>query len=355
MTEGSQPTFRLASGDDAPAMLGVIEAAFGGWPALQVEAPALDHLRWKMAPPDLDPPHDVLEVDGQVAGVRLQWQNHLQLGQLEFIGEAGADYAIHPNFQGRSLSRVFGDHVRDRRLSNPAPGISFLSNSPQVRHMNEPDYIERPVFTWYRPFDLRTRLVLGLRDRGIAGAARAAVAGTRVGSPPLPDGAHLEVLDQFDDRVDALFERARQAFEIIFFRRARYLNWRFQRPESGQHVLLGLLRNDQLLGYAVVKRSWDQGDLMDVLWDPAVPAALPALVQAASAELRRAGAAGVTCWLPVGHEAEPTLRRAGFSVVSTQTLLLGSATNGESPPEAIEVLQDLSRSMHVTMSDFDHA
>jgi hypothetical protein len=308
-----------------------------------------------MNPPDLDPPHYVLEIDGRIAGVRLQWRNRVQLGDLEFTAEAGADLAIHPDFQGRGLSRVVSDYISNRRISDPIPGISFLSNAPQVRHMNEPDFIERPVSTWHRPFDTRSRLAVGFRDRGLAGAGRALIAGGRAGDPRLPDGTRLEVLDRFDDRVDGLFERARRAFDIIFFRRADYVNWRFQHPESGDHVIVGLLVGDRLLGYTVVKRSWNQGDLMDLLWDPAVPEALPALVQAAITELRRAGASGVTCWLPAGHEAEATLRRAGFGVVGTQTLLLGSPTNGESPPEAIEVLADLDRSMHVTMSDFDHA
>jgi len=355
MTERSEPTFRLADLDDARAMLEVIEAAFESWPSIEVNAPPLDHLRWKMAPPELEPPHDILELDGRVAGVRLQWRNRLQLADREFIAESGADYAIHPDFQGRGLSRRFSEHLRRRRHANPLPGISFLSNSPQIRHMNDPDYIERPVSTWYRPSTRRERLILALRDRGLIRRARSALTQLGTRKQHLPDGVRIEVLERFDERVDSLFERARQAFEVIFFRRADYLNWRFQRPPSGDHIILGLIGGDGLLGYAVVKRSHDRGDLMDLLWDPAVPAALPALVHAAIAELRGTGASGVTCWLPTGHEAEPTLRRAGFTVVGTQTLLLGSTTSGESPPEAIETLRDLTRSMHVTMSDFDHA
>ena len=76
---------------------------------------------------------------------------------------------------------------------------------------------------------------------------------------------------------------------------------------------------------------------------------------AAVDQLRHLGATDVACWLPTGHEVEPHLRRAGFAIVGTQTLLLGSATSSEHPPEAIDIFRDRARPMHFTMSDVDHA
>ncbi len=354
----STPTIRLASVDDAPAMLEVIQAAFGSWPPLQIDVPAVEHLRWKMTPPGLNPPHDLLEIDGRLAGVRLHWQNRLQLHDLEFVAEAGADFAVHPDFQGRGLSRALSANIRRRRTAEPMPSISFLSNAPQIRHMNEPDYIQRPVFTWVRSLSLRSLAAVHHRERGIGGLARAAAVALRGLArrrTARPAGSRIEVLEGFDDRFDALWERARRRYEITFFRNRTYLEWRFRRPASGNSVILALLRGEELLGYAVVKRSWERGDLLDFLADPAEPEAEAALFDAAIEQLNELGANDVTCWLPAGHHVEPSLRRAGFAVVGTQTLLMGSPTNGETPPEALAILDDGSRSIHMTMSDFDYA
>lgn len=348
------PVVRDATPDDAPGILALIEAAYGTWPKFELDVTPLEHLKWKMAPGDgLHPTHIVILIDDQIVVWRLRWQNHIQIGGRTYLNETGADLAVHPQFQGRGLARLMVDTWTPEFLANPKASLGMVSSAPEVRTMDYPDTITRPVTTWHRPFG--PRAYLGVHRRGgLAQLAQAIRAWRRAGRQPhLPAGSRIELVEQFDARIDELWERARPSFDVIPHRTAAYLNWRFARPASGNPELLALTRGDRALAYAAVKRTGTDGQLQDFLWAPDEPEALTVILEAAAHRLRRSGAAGVTCWLPGGHRAETALRRAGFAPVGEQRLVVGTETRGETPPEALAILRNESRSIHVTMSDFD--
>jgi len=335
-------------------MLAVIEAAYGTWPGFDLTVPAIEHLRWKMAPGDgLHPKHIVILIEDQIVVSRLRWQNHIQIGGHTYLNETGADLAVHPEFQGRGLARLMVDTWTPEFLADPKASLGMVSSAPEVQTMDYPDTITRPVTTWHRPFGLRP--YLGVHRRlGLAQLAQAIRVRRWASRQPrgLP-GSRIELVERFDARVDDLWERARPSFDVIPYRTSAYLNWRFAHPASGSPELLTLTRGDRALAYAAVKHSGTEGQLQDFLWAPDEPEALIVILEAAAHRLRRSGAAGVTCWLPGGHRAEGALRRAGFAAVGEQRLVVGTETRGETPPEALEILRDESRSIHVTMSDFD--
>ena len=356
MAATTEPLIRDATPDDAPAMLEVIQSAFPNWPPIELDVTPLEHLRWKMSSASgLEPDHAVVVLDDRVVGTQLRWKNSVPVGGREFAGASPADLSIHPDFQGRGLSRHMDGVVHDALVAKPQVAISMLGNAPQIRHMNWPDYILRPVTNWYLPFRLTTYVSVHLRDGGPRQLARSLARRLRPGRRPRRDTAtRVERLERFDDQTDALWESARGAFDIICSRQAEYLNWRFASGGSSNIDVLGLFRAERLIGYTVVRRSWGAGQILDLLWMPEESDAFELLIDAAVARLRATGARDATCWLPAGHCGEPALRAASFAMVGEQTLLCGSPSSGESPPEALAVLADLACTMHVTMSDFDH-
>ncbi len=354
MTATTDPLFRDATVEDALAMLEVIGAAFARWPPVDVAVPPIEHLRWKMSPPgDIPLHHVIVFVEGRPAADQSRWVCRLQVGANDYIGDTPADLAVHPAFQGQGFSRLIKERDHARLVAGKAPGFDMLSNAPQVRHMNEPDLITRQMTTWFHPFRLRSYASAHYRHGGLpglAGAVRRRLA-RRAATPR--DPVRIEVLERFDERTDDLWEAARRSFDVLTFRDADYLNWRFARPLAGPVTILGLTEGARVHAYAVVRRLGDRGDLMDWLWTPAAESALPALLDAAMEHLRASGVRGVSCWLPAGHRAEPVLHEAGFAPVGTQTILLGSPERAESPPEVLAIFEDRSRTMHLTMSDFD--
>jgi len=355
MTAHLEPVLREATPQDLPAMIAVIERAFDHWPAFDVDVPPIEHLRWKTAPHDgLAPRHLVAEIDQRIVAVRLRWESRIQIGPQEYVSETGADFAVDPEFQGRGLSRLLSSAVHDALVANPRPGFGTLSNAPQVQHMNEPGLLERTLTVWHRAFTPRAHAAVHFREGGLGQLGRLAATAA---SSRLPSRHHastrIELIGRFDERTDALWERARRSWDVITSRHSSYLNWRFERPASGNGDVLLLADGDRASAYAVLRYSAGQAALVDLLWDREERGALRTIVQAALARARNAGATGLDCALPAGHTAEGELRHAGFAVVGEQTMLLGSHDSGENPPEAIDLMADRSRSMHLTMSDFD--
>ncbi len=353
MTAATAPVVRVATNEDIPGMLQVLRAAYGEWPSVDLDTTPLEHLRWKMSARDgLEPEHLVILVDDQIVVTRLRWQNRIQVGGRTYLNETGADLAVHPDFRGRGLARLMVDTWVPEFRADPKASLSMRSTAPEVQTMDFPDEIVRPINTWHRPF--RWRAYLGVHRRAGLGALLRAPASWRWAiRHPRAEGLELRELESFDQRFDRLWESARNAFDVIPFRTAAYLAWRFARPEAGNASIVGVSAGEDLVAYAVVKRSGDVGQLQDLLWHPDHPQALPLAIEGAAHLLRSQGASGVTCWLPERHPAEQILRRAGFAAVGRQSLLAGSPSEGLTPAEVLQIVGDESSSMHITMSDFD--
>jgi hypothetical protein len=72
----------------------------------------------------------------------------------------------------------------------------------------------------------------------------------------------IERLDRFDDRADALWERARRSGAAMVKRDQRYLNWRYcQRPDA-TYILYGAVRDSKLEGFLVARFTTYPGHAM---------------------------------------------------------------------------------------------
>jgi len=358
MTANISPIIRDPGPEDAPAILEVLEAAYDQWPPIAVEATALDHLRWKMAPPgDIPLHHALVEIDGRPRATQLRWVCWMQIGEHDYVGETGADLAVHPAARGQGLSRLIKERDHERLAAGQVAGFGMISNAPEVRHMNDPEMVSREITNWVRPFGLRPYLAVHYRRGGLGKLVRSLARFRGNRAPPTASArrtGRIEVLQQFDERTDALWDSARRAFDVIAFRNAAYLNWRFAPRLSGPTKIFGWLDGERVLAYAVARATAGRGDLMDWLWEPGAEDVLPDLLDAVESHLRSVGAPHVTCWLPSGHRAEPALRAAGFAEVGTQEVLFGGRARPEAPIAALDICEDPARTLHMSMSDFDH-
>jgi len=121
----------------------------------------------------------------------------------------------------------------------------------------------------------------------------------------------VEVIEQFDERFDALWAAASPRFPIVGERTADYLRWRFTSSPDGPYQVLGLTDGRKsLTAYLVYQRRGGYVCLSDFL---AVDAgACRRLLAELLRRARRDGAEAVAAlWLGPARMAE-TLRRFGF-------------------------------------------
>ncbi len=360
------PMFRLATLDDAPEMLRVLEAAFERWPEFDIDVTPLAHLQWKMSSPvDGLLPHTVGTLDGQVIAAAIRWASYVHVDGRVLSTSSGADQAIHPDYQGRGFAAlqragrlkldVFGElgmgtESRHERL------VNSRQRRPESRRARQ------ELVSWTYNFDRRGALGTGYRSGGILGAASALVSTLRprrphAGGPDPATEPTVMPIAHFDEQADRLWELAREQFDVARVRNAAYLNWRYADPRSGRSQIFGVFEDDpdsaRLAGYSVLRLSDDYASLADLLVEPGRENVAAALVRASVAHARELGCRRVVAWLPTLHPLAATLATEGFVDGGVGALMSFHQLRGSTAPVDLEWFRDPARRLHVTLGDHD--
>ena len=123
------------------------------------------------------------------------------------------------------------------------------------------------------------------------------------------------IVDSYDARVDALWERVKRKHGIICVRDSRYLGWRYRKPGASYRIIIAE-KEDELVGYAVTGVKHDagatEGHIVDLFADDS-PQVLVALVKRSVLDLLSRKADYALCWMLPDKGAFRTLRDIGFA------------------------------------------
>lgn len=132
--------------------------------------------------------------------------------------------------------------------------------------------------------------------------------------PPRVRRYRVETVERLDGGWDRFFRRAADHYGSLVRRDAAYLAWRYLSCPDGRFVLLSARRLGRLAGWSVFRRDGDRLLWGDCLVAPDAAGAEAALLEAALAHPRLAGASRVETWSPPRPVWwETRLRRLGFA------------------------------------------
>jgi len=317
------PEVRLATLDDAPSMLRVLEAAFDPWPSFEVGVGGLDHLRWKMTMPGQPAAHTVGLVNGEIAAVSLRWVSRMRLGDEELIQDSSVDHAVHPDFQGRGLGGAIARfaHAKAEAYSDVSLGTGSSDDRiPSIFDSFDPSRVTHVLPVRSRAFGVRAFIGSHRRGGGLPGLARNVARALQqqvstAGQRGEPSGVRIEELTAFDERVDPLWRAFGSRFEFTVERDVDYLNWRYCDPRGGTAVVLAAFEGDQMVAFTVFKAAGDWSNVLDfaVLPDhPRAAALTRELLDAGCRRMEEAGARGARLALGMRHPAGRVVEAAGF-------------------------------------------
>jgi predicted N-acetyltransferase YhbS len=317
---------RYLQDGDEPGLLECLTAAFGKWPGRGIDVEPIAHLRWKLAGKFALDQHYVAESDSQIIGCQLILMRRLRAENALLTAAVLTDYAVHPDFRGRGVSRDLWTFKTD-----PARGASDLIVSITGHHI-----VRRQISTmgWSRelahPIDLLERDVDG-------------------DLPPPRHSYGIREVGAFDERLNALWEEASGSFDLILERRMDWLNWRYADSRAGEFYIRLAEENGRLLGYSVLSVSRGRGFIADMLAHPERQDAVEGLVCDGVIRLRELGARTVRCWCPRLHVYRRALLEHGFRPRRPVERL------GFGPREhvRIPVLDDPNARVHVMRGDTD--
>lgn len=192
----------------------------------------------------------------------------------------------HHDFRGRGLFPRLAESVYSRMAAKDMKMVwgfpNVLSHRGFVNYLNWSDISEVPTF----------RCVFS------------------EGSPLPKPSSHITALESFDSRFDQLWEHVKDEYPVLTKRDSNYLSWRYQRNPSNTYLLLGYLRDDQVLGYAVYKHYQQDVDLVDLLYvDDDIGLDL---VLGVAHRAQHRGAQAINMWLNFTLPLHRKLEKLGF-------------------------------------------
>lgn len=249
----------------------------------------------------------VIRLGGKIVGLSASFRLKMWMGGIECFAESFGDWVVHPDQRGQKLWRRVGRPqgsdaavlIGWGRSFSPAfvarrkwaverftPLIRILDPGPLVEH-----FTHSPLL-------------------GSIGAA-AWVAGAPLRRRSASRGSARTRLDAFDDRADALWERARGTAQAMVVRDRQYLNWRYRERPDATYTLFGAERESKLDGFLVARTGthlgmrW--GYLVDFLAAEAGSDVLSSLIDTTLDEFRSLRIAAVSC-----YATDPAIRRTLF-------------------------------------------
>ena len=132
----SRVRFRSPRSGEIDRIYELILETFGDdWPRIPIGVSPRDHLEWKMSSPQLVPDEvSVVELDDRLIGFWGSVNRDVWLNGERHPGRFGTDRLVHPDFQGRGLSSLHREWLREERPSTAeAVNVGVHSNNVRLR------------------------------------------------------------------------------------------------------------------------------------------------------------------------------------------------------------------------------
>ncbi|HVN29771.1 MAG TPA: hypothetical protein VMT64_14845, partial [Candidatus Binataceae bacterium] len=256
----------------------------------------------------------VIRLGKTLIGLTIGCRLKMSMGGIECGAESFGNWVVHPDYRGQNLwgrvGTVPGSDaalliawsvawsrstlLRSKWVTTPYnPLIRILDSGPVVEH-----------FTHSK--------LLGSLGAGAGAMARAVAAPLRRRRNP---GGAVVRLEAFDERADALWERARPIDKAIVVRDREYLNWRYCARPDATYSIFGVEGAAGLDGFTVARVAdnlgmrW--GYLVDFLAAEPSGEVFSSLIDAAVEDFRRRGVAVVSCYT-TDAKIRRNLMRHGF-------------------------------------------
>jgi GNAT superfamily N-acetyltransferase len=309
---------------DEEGILAVLQASFPRWPAIEIEVPAIDHLRWKLAgTPDPETTHVVALADSRIVGCHLSLVRTYRNEGLVAV-RTDVDVAVAPEWRGRGVNPATTKLSVD---TSPAPFVLTSTDNESIRRA---DY-----HRGHRP--IRNRLIATSCDL------------TRKALPL--DGMHIIQTTSFDNRIESFWTEAVAPYEFTASPSAPWLNWRYCDPRGGNGFVLQAEQRDQIVGFVAARMSWNKGYVAYLLALPARNNVVRSLLAACIDRFVEAGLTEAACALPEHHPYRPVLTELGF-VRNRRRIPLSARPGGPADPER-PFRDNPQARVHIMFGDLD--
>lgn len=160
--------------------------------------------------------------------------------------------------------------------------------------------------------------------------------------------SHVYELFDADERFDRFWEKIRNDYDILVCRNSSYIRWRYFSHPIEKYQLIAYMANEELKGYAVIKRYKDELQIVDLLIGRDAVEVGVDLIAYIAAQAVKENTRSVSLWLNVTHPLHHVLEKMGFKPEGPVTYWGGLVLNS-----SLEASLYDFRRWYFTMSDSD--
>jgi hypothetical protein len=211
--------------------------------------------RWLESHPLADRMHRwVVDADGEIVGHLAALPQYYRINGQRVVAHTPADYMVLPEygFHAITLMRRFFRTCENCVACDVTPAVIRIETMLGAEEAGRLQFAAKlwnvagiPAFPTSAPVPVTLLFNLGLQavDRALT-------------APLLVEDSRVELLEEFDEAFDDLFESVAAAVPCVLEKDATFLRWRYG-PGSPQSpvTILGVRDGDALLGYAVLRAT----------------------------------------------------------------------------------------------------
>jgi predicted N-acetyltransferase YhbS len=313
---------------DEEQIVQLFKLVFKDWPKHDIQGTAADHWRWKFL--DLPDKHNriiVAEHDGKIIGISSGLSLKIKIGEKTFIGQKGADAAVHPDYRGMGVFSSI-DKIKHKMLADIGYNISYsVTSNPILIERSKRRNIERPfphpIIYLVRIQDIDKHLKYYEYDRADTvlkyGYIGAKILSRLEPKKTIKKLSEFEVneVTSFGLEINKFWEQLKTGYDFIVEKTMEYLNWRYCDPRGGFYKILLARDDDRVIGYIVYKvnrfrEEYPRGNIMETLALPDRGDVIEALIKEVVARFDLMDVNIVHAQIIKGHPYAAMLKRHGF-------------------------------------------
>ena len=247
----------------------------------------------------------------------------MKIGDELITGSQSVDTMTHPNYRNQGIFEILANRAYEEAEEK---GINIVYGFPN--QYSYPGFIRK--LDWFdvcalepmiKPLKLENILGEYITNKLLLKICTVSInlifkSLYKTQKAPKVSGLTIRRVSSFDERINDFWERVRNDFPTMVVRNQEYLNWRYANIPDIDYAIYLAEKEDQILGYMVIKCEKWRGLIFGRIFDLVVPlerqAVAQSLILTATEFLKEAGA-DLILYRMIGSKAQyKTIRKAGF-------------------------------------------
>jgi len=223
------------------------------------------------------------EVDGKLVSQYAINGVKVKIGSEIIAASQSVDTMTHPDYRGHGIFFTLSTRVFDEAGKQ---GIDIVYGFPnQMTSWHQKCWFEVGAESiMIKPLNLENILTKYITNKFLLKICAVSAnfiikALYRTKKPPKVNGLTIIRIPSFDERINDLWEKVSNDYEIMVIRDKEYLNWRYVDVPDVDYGIYLAEKEGQILGYAVLKCEKQQGLIFGRIFELVVPLEQQAVAQ----------------------------------------------------------------------------